>query len=350
MPLILTGRYWNGKEPIEVYTRNAYLSGSMPLVFKKMGYHVGLFPFKVPDILFSRKIASNFVRKKGISIAQWSFLLDLSLFRQLPNFLIKMICKDQAWFLSRHFDDPYISRPGRKRKPVLHKKTYSDLNQDRQNIEAFEAGIGITDRPVFKYLHWNGLHRPLARNENCEYESMEFNRSNYIRQAKCVLRLVDRFLFKLRETGIYEKSLIFVIGDHGVVDEKIGILCEKNPDHWKLDDKENSSIKIRQAAIPLLLVKRFAAAQAEMKISDAPADIGDIPSTVFAETGIKNEVPGLSLFELKENQRRFRPFYLVIGRVPREFELKQYLVDGFSWLPSSWPTMPEGEDFSLGDD
>jgi arylsulfatase A-like enzyme len=185
--------------------------------------------------------------------------------------------------------------------------------------------------------------------ENCEYKRLGYTRLNYLGQAKCVLRLVDRFLAKLKKAGVYDNSLIFVMGDHGVNQEKVGIYYEKNPGQWQLEDEDNMLMKIKQVAMPLLLVKKFAAAQPEMNVSDAPAVIADIPRTVFSEIGVKNDAPGFSLFELRESQLRRRPFYAV-SKVLRARQVKKYLVDGFSWLSSSWLKQNSGEDVFLSDD
>jgi len=351
VPLILTGQYyWDQSQSIKEYTKKAYLSCSLPYILKNSGFHVGLYPLQFPDILFSKEIASNFVSKKAVKSAEMAFLLDLALFRQLPQFLKKKVYNNQKWFLCRYFDDPHVSRPGKKRKPRLRKKTYMDLNKDQENIELFEASMTLIGRPVFKYWHWRGLHPPLARKENCEYARLEFTRFNYIGQAKCVLRLVDRFLAKLKEAEIYDNSMIVVVGDHGVRMENIGILYEKKPDCWQLDNGSDTPIIIRQAAIPLLLVKKFAIVQAEMKVSDSPAVLADIPRTVFAEMGIQTAVPGVSLFSLAESQRRIRPFYLVSGSLQSGVRLKKILIDGFSWRPEPWRALFGESNLDMAED
>jgi len=130
----------------------------------------------------------------------------------------------------------------------------------------------------------------------------------------------------------------------------MGIYHETDTGQWRVENDETPLMKIRQGAIPLLLVKRIAAAQPEMAVSDAPAVIADIPRTVFAEIGIRNEASGYSLFELREGQPRPRPFYLVSGRVVREFRLRKYEVNGFSWLSASWQKQFNGEDLIPSDD
>jgi hypothetical protein len=349
VPLILTGQYWDGAQSIAEYTKTAYLSGSLPFALKNAGYRVGLYPLQFPDIYYSKRVASNLVARKVVHAADVAFLLDLALFRQLPQFLKKKVYNDQDWLLSRVFAGPsYL--PGGKRNPQPRRKNYMDLNKDREDVEALEAGMTLIGRPVFKYLHWRGLHRPLARNEDCEYEPLFYNRPNYLRQSRCILRLLGRFLKKLKEEGIYDDSLVVIVGDHGVRMENIGIRYETSPGCWQLDDRGDQATIIRQASIPVLLVKKIAAAQPEMKVSDAPAVLSDIPRTVFTEIGVNSTVPGISLFALAENQGRLRPFYKVVGNIQRGPELKKIVVDGFARNPASWREQSPGNDsFPDGD-
>jgi len=341
VPLILTGRYWDGSESIEEFKKRVYLSDSLPFVLKKKGYHVGLYPLQYPGILYNRQVASNFVSRKNLSRKELAFLIDLALFRQLPQFLKNMVYHDQLWFLSRLFDDALPQRAKWKRR--AERMTIQDLNQDVQRIQEFASGLRLTDRPVFKYWHWQGMHRPLARNENCEYEKLAFSRGNYLRQARCVLGLVGRFLAGLKHAGIYDRSLIFVLGDHGVTRENLGILAETSPGVWTLEEGSDIIPNIRQGALPLLLVKRFAAAQSGIKVSDAPSILADIPRTVFDECGVKTQVPGISLFDLREGQKRERPFYAISGTGLKHHTLKPFCVNGFSWLPGSWHPLFRGK-------
>jgi hypothetical protein len=341
IPLILTGRYWRESEPIEDFLREAYLSDSLPFVLKNKGYQVGLYPLQNPGILYDRRVASNFVSRKNLSRKELAFLIDLALFRQLPQALKKKVYNDQLWCLSSLFADAPPRRSKWSRR--YSRLTIQDLNQDLQRMQEFEAGLKLTDRPVFKYWHWQGMHRPLARNENCEYVRLAFSRANYLRQARCVLGLVGRFLSGLKNAGIYDRSLIFILGDHGVTHENLGILAERSPGVWALEEKNDPFTKIRRGGIPLLLVKRFAASQPEMKVSDVPSTLGDIPRSVFAEMGMMSRVPGISLFELREGQERSRPFFAISRAGLKKHKLQPFRVDGFSWLSASWRPLFSGQ-------
>lgn len=341
VPLILTGRYWDGIESIEEYEKRAFLSDSLPFVLKNRGFQVGLYPLQHPGILYDRRVASNFVSRKNLSEKELSFLIDLALFRQLPQALKKRVYNEQLWFLSRLFAEAAPARAKWRRR--AGRIPIQQLNQDLQRIEEFEPGLTLTDRPLFKYWHWQGMHRPLARDENCEYAKLEFSRANYLGQARCVLKLVGRFLAGLKKAGIYDRSLIFVLGDHGVGHENLGILRETSPGAWTFGKGSDALPNIRSAAIPLLLVKRFAASQPEMKISDAPATLADIPRTVFNAEGVPTRVPGISLFDLAEGEKRPRPFYAISGKGLRKRTLQPFRVDGFSWSPESWHALFSGK-------
>ena len=76
-----------------------------------------------------------------------------------------------------------------------------------------------TDRgdKVFKYYHLKGAHSPLTVIENLEFtdEFFNFERRNYVFQAKANLHSLYEFFEKLRRSGIYDNSLIVIMGDHG---------------------------------------------------------------------------------------------------------------------------------------
>jgi phosphoglycerol transferase MdoB-like AlkP superfamily enzyme len=70
---------------------------------------------------------------------------------------------------------------------------------------------------VFKYYHLYGAHQPLNVNENLEFtgESFPFTRENYVNQVTAVLKATAEFLDLMKSSGIYDESMIVIIGDHG---------------------------------------------------------------------------------------------------------------------------------------
>jgi hypothetical protein len=90
--------------------------------------------------------------------------------------------------------------------------------------------------------------------------------------------------------------------------------------------------------IPLILVKRMHAT-GELRTSDAPVSLGDIPQTVVEELGLEAGFPGKSMFSVAEHEERERIYRAFVG--PQEdveylAPLYEYAVNGHSWDDTSW--------------
>jgi phosphoglycerol transferase MdoB-like AlkP superfamily enzyme len=92
-------------------------------------------------------------------------------------------------------------------------------------------------------------------------------------------------LDELKSKGIYDKSLIYIFGDHGegrFEELKINTkLIDKNSD----PDQTKIPIKIKSRAIPLMMIKDFYST-GELKISNKPMYLAKIPQMVFEDLDI----------------------------------------------------------------
>ncbi len=59
------------------------------------------------------------------------------------------------------------------------------------------------------------MHLPYTLNENLESQELPSNRAGYKATAKAELSITDALLTNLKNQGIYNNSLIFIVGDHG---------------------------------------------------------------------------------------------------------------------------------------
>jgi arylsulfatase A-like enzyme len=153
------------------------------------------------------------------------------------------------------------------------------------------------------------------------------------------LKLVRVFFRLLKSLGVFDNSLIIVMGDHGHPRGKLGRFLPHGLGTFEAPPA-NIPTGVIEGATPLLLVKRFSAG-GEMNISDAPVSIADIAKTVFAELRIASDCPGESIFNVAESARRPRHFYFYTwSRDDWKSEylppLVEYQVDGHSWLNGSW--------------
>ena len=343
VPLILTGQFYDNSMPVQEFIKNAYLNNSLPKILKESNFKVDLFPLVRKGLYYSEQVASNMKKKLSGKISNVAplFLFDLALFRQSPHFLKPYIHNNQSWLLSRFFPGEQsrrtVNRDADGCKPRSQGKF---IPADAVFIEDMTCNAHVVDEEgMFKFYHLKGVHRPYILNENFEFERMGDGRNGFKRQAKVMLKLTDLFFRKLKRLGIYDNSLIVIIGDHGVWEETIGINVKVS---GRGDNTRSSSLPehIRASGLPLFLVKRVNA-KGDLKISDAPVSLGDIPRTVVSELNISRKLPGKSIFDVGENEARERQFFYYEfdgSDVNYLRDMQEYNVSGFSWLDGSWNT------------
>ncbi|MCX5692163.1 MAG: sulfatase-like hydrolase/transferase [Candidatus Omnitrophica bacterium] len=321
VPLILTGQYYDNSIPMQEFMKKAFCSSSIPKFLKDNGFKVDLFPRSYNFIYSNEKIASNMVKKRKLSKDSTKKatydLYNISMFRYMPHFVKNHVYNGVHNGVTRlkGTDDP-------------------NNNFIKKMINSSSADI---EKYAFKFYHLDGLHPPFHLNERIEYESLPQNRVGYKRQAKGMLRLAELFLDKLDKLGISDDSMIFIIGDHGLGDV-IGINIPEN-----LRAKDIRPIHLGSAierALPLILIKPFNS-KGELRISDAPVCLSDIPKTIASELDLKNDFSGDSMFKVKESDIRERRSLLCNSKdnySRNDFlpSMKEYVVSGFSWLNESW--------------
>jgi len=344
---ILTGQYYDNTIPMQKFIEKNFLNNSIPQLLKSNGYQVDMFPNPEKTILVSDKVMSNVdYLRKNYTLSDLADLYDITLFRFVPHFLKKYVYNDQEWFLKKMTKDfePVVLNNNENVRNMNSSSIFSNevikLSYDVNFIDQMLSFSKINDtKKVFKFYHLNGAHKPFIVNEKFEYENMIINRNNYKISAKVSLEIVKMFLNKLKELGVYDNSLIIIIGDHGAGDYEIGLNLDLLKDNNVLDKKQDKELQIvKNAGLPLVMVKRFDS-KGRMNISDGPVSLSDIPKTIAAELKLENSFPGESIFKIKEDDNRERRFlYYDFDGWDKDFllSMKEYVVSGFSWYDKSW--------------
>ena len=109
---------------------------------------------------------------------------------------------------------------------------------------------------MFKYYHLKGVHYLFDTDENLEplpnvsSRSASLTRENYLKMAKGCIKIMKELISQLKNLGIYDNSVIIFMGDHGRMEEIMGIKCEITGEHN-----------------PLLLVKMFHENHSQMNVN-----------------------------------------------------------------------------------
>ncbi|CAG7647020.1 hypothetical protein PAECIP111802_03894 [Paenibacillus allorhizosphaerae] len=328
VPFILTGQYYDNSVPMQQFVKEKYLTQSIPLVLRKHNFNVGLYPMVTQTVYPSEETASNVSKIKSFTLANTTYVKDLyqtTFFRYVPHFLKKYFYKVDVL----------------NKDPEQHGRDVNFVERAEKKSQ-----VGETN-PTFKFYHLEGAHPPYNLNEKLERVKLE-GREGYKTKANAALKITEKFLGDLKRIGVYDNSIIVIIGDHGG-GEKV------NVNAGTANDANYTNNSVVASGLPLMLYKPMNAT-GQLKISKVPASLSDISSTIVSELGINEKFPGQSLLTLKEDDERQRRFMFYSWE--HEYWNKEYLptmteyaVNGYSWNKDSWiPTYrkysSEGLNFS----
>lgn len=220
-------------------------------------------------------------------------LLRLCAFRYAPHFL-----KPQLWMYSNVFL-PYAQAQG---EPVY------EVTDPAFDARLREEGLEATVERAFRLIHLTGMHPPYTMDADCQYQAQGVTAQEQMRGC---LRLAEDYLEQLRALGVYDRSAVLILADHGT----------------------------ETVHRPLLLLKR-PGDTGEMAVNDAPVSYADLPVTYVALlTGAQ---AGTELWSIPQGQARTRLYYHESSR-NNAFNLYEYSTQALS--PSWEELIPTGRVF-----
>lgn len=312
--LMLTGQYYDNGIPAQQFFENAFKSEtSLPKILKDNDYKVELYPISNNTVHLNKDIISNVSDSNVLNNTKGlKGLYSASFFKYTPIVIKKYI-----------YDSQSINK--------LHSRDLEFVKSAEQSTQA------KSDGNIFKFIHLAGVHLPFQLNEKLEETDIQMNRSGYQIQAKAAVEITKKYLESLKTAGVYDQTMIVIVGDHGSFHFGVNTQA-KNGAIGKDGTDINSAIV--GSGIPLILVKPFGE-NSDLKVSDAPVTLADIPKTVLKASGIENSIPGSSMFDINENEARLRKFYyyrLIDGDRALQYlpPMEEYQVNGYSWLQQSW--------------
>lgn len=207
-------------------------------------------------------------------------------------------------------------------KPFFVARYYNGIEYAHQDLLTFNTRtqeVEVTSGPPrFKLIHLTGAHAPYQLDGNLEWKN-----AGYLGQAEASLSPVKNLLTEMKRAGVYDSSMILIVGDHGGL-VPIGF----------------STFPLSHHGQPLLLAKKSGQRFEEMRISDTPVTLGDIPRTIAEETGISVEYPGRSIFDdIPQNRTRNYFFHTWEHQYwSRDYlpALYEFEVNGLGRDSSSW--------------
>lgn len=278
IPQIITGKNYLNQELYGDYINDSYSSSPLLTELKKKNYRTNIYQFvRIPsgDIVSeidnwerTRLTVSSHKRLLG-------YIYKLVGFRYLPQPL-----KQTCWFYpDDEMDDMkivnYVDEEGNRSNKETIEVSSWDNKRFYENIDQLRA---TEEENVFHFYHLKGLHP--ARNLD-----KDFNDAKDVslqETAKGMFNLLDRYLNKLKEEGIYDDSIIIIMADHA----------------------EEGYLEPHYKQCPLLLVKGIGENHA-FAVTDIPVSYSDL------QVGYRNLLNKTNLdniFEIQDKNRE-RDFY-----------------------------------------
>ena len=206
MPSIHSGQYLDPSQPVmtaykEHIGRNSFLtqmveSGAKSVLVNKVTI--------CPEQVSCMNSSDVILNQKSEKILNWSLLIDISIFRLLPYTLKPFAYNDGKWLFHNKVQ---VSNP-----------LNYDGFRDNRVMSDFAQSIKIEKaEPQVKFFHMYATHYQYNFGSNCELViDTGFSMSRALNSARCQLFELVGIIERLKESGVYDSTLIAVVADHGM--------------------------------------------------------------------------------------------------------------------------------------
>ena len=286
IPLIFTGKWYENGGNFAGFYVDAINGSKFFNSLKDRGWRIGMYG-QVP--LEDTEIPIENVRKCSCVVSSYKdfsgFWIDMILYRYLP------------YCLKKYFE------PDVDQLDKLKKLSPEYLSYDESNFLFYDllqnTPISFSQADSFKYIHLKGAHSHYDIDETLtEIKAVPFEEGGYHMAVRGSMKFAEEFIRKLKENGIYDRSAILIISDHGY-------------DH---DDDEGFSES------PMLFIKGINEHH-PMQINDAPISYEELPDALLK---LSEGADAVSSFDTHEGDERVRRFmYYNENDVDHMFEYKQ---------------------------
>ena len=314
VPSLFSTKIFDGTATESEYFRKAMGSSFHDLLFQN-NYVINSMPYinmkgTAYTNYFQSPVTYNTPRRIRL-LRVSTYLIEVGMFRQFPQFIKRTIYNDQNWRLSSLIGQP-------PNQLSFHQKAFFRDYIDRIEVTYHE--------PAYHFLHVMPPHGPFVTLADGSYAGkvLPKTRENYKIEARYILLLFMDFIEKLKDLGLYDSSIILLHGDHGMgIEPEIdGIVTTK-----------------RMGQVSALLLLKPTSAHGSLQSSRAQTSLADIPVTLMDLLAITHQYPGESIVELDSSQNRKRQIVFVTDHSSREPIVHRWVVNGSVYDSTSWHEM-----------
>jgi hypothetical protein len=329
LPVIVSGQVYRNDVPKPQYVESAFAGKSILNAAHDAGFEVDLAtdPLML-DLLMKGRFDHAYLTAQLPLAAEAARLLDLALFRLLPHVLKRGVYNGQRWRVQ-----PLVGQSDLMRFPYFTHNAF--LAEITRRFAVDRAA------PVYKFFHLMTTHAPFVVHPDCSYVGFVVPRvrETVTAQSRCSMAYVVGLLKQMQKAGIYDDSLVVIMGDHGghvpPLRYQPGTVLEGGVEY-----------ELRPAlvglATPLMAIKP-PGARGPFQISQALTSMTDTAATVDALLGLGAGLPGRSMLEANgAAERRFYGYYWHKQDPASRYieRIDEYTVAGSAYDIKSWHMGP----------
>lgn len=226
VPVILTGQLYLNQSTYGEFVDKAYSESELLNRLSEDGWSQNIYvPITLPQD--DKVVFDNAYRIRMTSIYEKKFLMDMYktvAFRYMPTPL--------KHFFYESFFEVGANKIADNSQSESTEAAF-DWDNVRWNNGHLENGFEIVDDKMFHYYHLQGIHPPRQYHSNFDFTT---NPEEVSLEESMILNMtiICRWIEHLKECGLYDNSIIVIMGDHGA---------------WEYEAENNV------AQTPLLMIK-----------------------------------------------------------------------------------------------
>ena len=335
MPAMLTGLTYLNDVPFQRFRAEAMRKRSVFRVLERRRYRIHSATFhhgEHPTVSVHPRIVPYTIPTPYGSYGSYlrlasAQLLDLTVFRHVPHAAKGFVYNEDQWLLQKRVAHESRGAEARSFRAGSHVAFLDEL---------MERARVVYKEPVYVYVHVALPHPPAVLDGTCGFMGQPpLTRETYVQQANCTLRVVRRYLNRLRALNVYDSSIILLTSDHG--------WNVPGPNHplRGVQTPAGPLDQIGTGAMPILAIKPVDRS-GPIETSSAPTALTDIPATVLDLLGLPREgFSGESVFRIDPGAPRVRTYFFHSWKSTNWSEpyfdtLYEFAVDGRVRDPKAW--------------
>lgn len=231
LPQILTGQWYDNTIPYSEYIKTAWDNSDIYHNLMDKNFDIGIYannlyiPPQQKDILMN-----------------WSSGEELSSTEKINNVggLVKLYYKMVAFkYFPHYMKKPFVTYTG-DLDAFTNDDMYSASNDFAFYSKLKENGITLQKNKIFKIVHLYGTHPPYIMDSNMQ----RVENSTVLEQGIGILKILNNLFEQLKQKGVYDKSKIIILADHGDPN-----LRAQNPIFMVKDQNDSGKLVLSDAPV-----------------------------------------------------------------------------------------------------